>query len=473
MGGTDIAPEASRRGLVMDSNDGDFEFVAQRFNGTLSKVDRYRVRSHVMRAVGAARRKTGDVTSATPIPPPSLSLSGVEVSVRSIGLDPMDLSALSSITLGPVVSTILQSEPNRLKQILLCRQPSYFSFIAPRFGHFPALDNAFRCLVTVAHSKLVPNRKRSDSVILGYYGKALRSLQAAVDDPIDRYAAETLCAASILAVFELFNLRSEQLWGSHMAGVSRLIQLRGPARFGSEFEQALLLKLAYPILMHSMFCNIECVLDTPAWAKVFTDAIDPLETFTDRSPLGISIMLAGIKIPGLRKRCIHAVSIRAADDELDALAAEMHSLRSYIITWRRDFNMALMRALDVEKYTYTKNQNRCLDKRYDLLGIYSIVYITLSRLLICITSNGRALIEDEVQGQALELKQLYQSVREGTKGSSYDPINYRTEFVLSQQVLAANRAIATHADFRSAVGSGRIIDPNIMMKYFTILGKKK
>ncbi len=49
-------------------------------------------------------------------------------------------------------------------------------------------------------------------------------------------------------VLQLLNSPNGELWGRHVAGASRLIQLRGPARFTSEFDRALLLALGYPIV---------------------------------------------------------------------------------------------------------------------------------------------------------------------------------------------------------------------------------
>jgi hypothetical protein len=102
---------------------------------------------------------------------------------------------------------VLSSEPSWLPGVLSCRQRSYFSFIPPRFGHSVALDDAFRCLITVAHSKLVPDHQSSHELIFSHYGKALRSLQSAVIDPKARYSVEVLCATAILALFEVSGYR--------------------------------------------------------------------------------------------------------------------------------------------------------------------------------------------------------------------------------------------------------------------------
>lgn len=98
---------------------------------------------------------------------------------------------------------MLSSDPAQLPGVLLCRQRSYFSFIPARFGHVLALDDAFRCLLTMAHSILVPAYKPSDEIILSYYGKALHSLQSAVNDPKAWSSPEALCAVGLLALYEV------------------------------------------------------------------------------------------------------------------------------------------------------------------------------------------------------------------------------------------------------------------------------
>ncbi|KAI3322967.1 hypothetical protein HD806DRAFT_497400 [Xylariaceae sp. AK1471] len=459
----------------MDSNDVRFEFVAQRSNGTLSREDRSRVRRHAMKTIGASRRRTSDVAPAyTAIrsSTPSWSLSGLELLVKDSGLDPMDLSALASVHLGAVVSAVIQMEAGQLRHVLLCRQRSYFSFIPARFGHVVALDDAFRCLVTIVHSKLIPTHKRSDNIIFRYYGKALRSLQSAVDDPVNRYAAETLCAASILALFELFNSSNGVIsWSNHMAGVSRLIQLRGPDQFTSEFEQALLIQLANPISAEAIIQNTDCFLDDPAWTEVLKNATDLRETFTDRSPLGIELLILLAKVPGLMKRNAHAVMMHVSHEDLDALVTDIRALRARSIAWRREFNTALMHALDVDMETHAENKNRNIDKRYELLGVSLVIHILVSRMLVCVASEGRALLEDEVQDRALELKQLHQSVQEGNHSYRHNRSHHRADFFLTQKTKIADAAIATHADFRIAAGSNSIAESWMLEKFKMSLGR--
>jgi hypothetical protein len=98
---------------------------------------------------------------------------------------------------------VLSSDPSPLAGVLSCRQRSYFSFIPPRFGHSAVLDDAFRALITLAHSRLVPRHRSNHEIIFSNYSKALHSLQSAVNDRKARNSTEVLCATAILALFEV------------------------------------------------------------------------------------------------------------------------------------------------------------------------------------------------------------------------------------------------------------------------------
>lgn len=91
------------------SDDGSFEFVIQEPNERFSKETQTKIRKQAMRAVGAARRRSNlsmIPSSGSPSrypnwhPVPPMPLSGLELLVKDRGLDPMDLSALTSIHIG-------------------------------------------------------------------------------------------------------------------------------------------------------------------------------------------------------------------------------------------------------------------------------------------------------------------------------------------------------------------------------------
>lgn len=97
--------------MAHDDGGSVFEFVAQQPNEKLSKETRLKIRRHAMKAVGAARRKPAEAISRFPSRRPDLDaphpmfgmpFSGLELLVKDYGLDPMDLSALTSVHIGPM-----------------------------------------------------------------------------------------------------------------------------------------------------------------------------------------------------------------------------------------------------------------------------------------------------------------------------------------------------------------------------------
>ena len=389
---------------------------------------------------------------------------------------------------------VLASEPNPLPGVLLCRQRSYFSYIPSHFGHTVALDDAFRCLLTVAHSKLVPSHRSSDETVLSNYSKALQSLQLAVSDRKTRYSTEILCATAILAVFEasdstscksdqsliksqLLNSPNGKPWSQHIAGAAHLIQLRGPSRFTSEFDKNLFISLTYPIvsipciLLHIMVVNPSlqcaqsllnneyCFLDDPAWSEIMEAIHIPSEMFSDRSKLGIELMMLKPKVSGLAKRTNHAVLMQDTlqPEDFEAITDDLHAARSTMVSWRRKFNTALIHANEC-----SPEDPLDFSKRYELLGISLVVHIILSRLLSSMVPNERGLLEEEVQNLALELKTI-----QGSLGH-----NRRAELFFKQKAKIVDAAIATHKYFQEVVNSGRIVELWRLEKFFDALGRK-
>jgi hypothetical protein len=111
-----------------------FEFIAQDPNERFSEETQTTIRKQAMRAVGAARRRSGRAsrstraTQDTSLPRPySMPLSGLEMLVRDRGIDPIDLSALTSIHIGAMCVNPLPI-PNILIQKILTEN----TIIAPR-----------------------------------------------------------------------------------------------------------------------------------------------------------------------------------------------------------------------------------------------------------------------------------------------------------------------------------------------------
>jgi hypothetical protein len=171
--------------------------------------------------------------------PVGLSPKGYELTSMKSDFDILDLSTLSTLHLNRAARGALSKNPYHLiYQLRSFRQWSYLSFLPSLYGQIPCLSDATDCVIARARQIISPNRKWEAAVIT-FYVKALDSLQKALDCPKQRYKPEVLCATEILALYELLDPAGETAWVRHAAGAARLIQLRGPKNYNTEFEKAL------------------------------------------------------------------------------------------------------------------------------------------------------------------------------------------------------------------------------------------
>ena len=135
--------------------------------------------------------------------PASVPCSGYESMRIDYDFDLLDLSALTSFHTGRVTAKLLSEEPQRLVHILRYRQRSYFSFLPSRYGHSACLDNATRCVAARVRQWMSNPSDPPHDGVLSLYSKSLNSLRSALKDPTLCLKPETLCATSILAIYEV------------------------------------------------------------------------------------------------------------------------------------------------------------------------------------------------------------------------------------------------------------------------------
>ena len=188
---------------------------------------------------------------------PSLPTTGYESMRSEFNFDVLDLSGLTTYHIGRPVVEELSRSPSALVDLLKHKPWSYFSYVPQRIGQTACLDDAVRCvLARVCQCVGTPGEPPTRSV-LAFYSKALKSLQAAIDDPELRLHANVLCATEVLAIYEVSKdiyirfssvlITSRQLldnsrkdaWIQHTVGAIALIKLRGPQSFTTSYEKAL------------------------------------------------------------------------------------------------------------------------------------------------------------------------------------------------------------------------------------------
>lgn len=135
----------------------------------------------------------------------------------------------------------------------------FLDFLPSRLGYNETLDKAITSVVGALRDICLPEGARSPVTTLWNYSQALKLMQRSLADPNECLSAEVLCAVHLLGIFEvsprirrnpthftdvlLQTLRSNgtKKTQAHRQGVYRLYQLRGPQRFRSDFEHALLI----------------------------------------------------------------------------------------------------------------------------------------------------------------------------------------------------------------------------------------
>lgn len=128
--------------------------------------------------------------------------------------------------------------------------------VPSRIGHNAALDAAAAVLVS-AHTSLVNKKSSTEIVNPHLYLRAIKTLQACLDDPQQGMSANTLCASVLLSLVEVstsqqeaafFLLTNQALAGprignrylAHVGGAGRLMELQGPEQFQDTFAKEIL-----------------------------------------------------------------------------------------------------------------------------------------------------------------------------------------------------------------------------------------
>ena len=119
------------------------------------------------------------------------------------GFDIRDLSSLTTFHVGRLTAQALTIEPHRLINILQCRQWSYFTFLPSRYGNCNFLDDAIDCVAARVRHWISYPSEQLNGTILSLYSRALRGLQAALEDPGLWMEPDVLCATEVLALYEV------------------------------------------------------------------------------------------------------------------------------------------------------------------------------------------------------------------------------------------------------------------------------
>lgn len=336
--------------------------------------------------------------------PASLPARGYELTSIKSEFDILDLSNLATTHINRAGRAALSQNPSHLiHQLRSSKQHSYLSFLPSLYGQIPCLSDATDCVIARARQIISPNRNW-EAAVISFYVKALDSLQKALDCPKQRYKPEVLCATEILAMYELLDPSGETAWIRHAAGASRLIQLRGPKNYATDFEQALLMAHTGPIMTEALLQNERCFLEQPAWKNVLRSVAHPSAPLLgDRSPIVVSLMVLKCNIPGL---CVDVTNIICHQPDPDPsfiieIACKIHALRVDLLKWHDQYTALLSTSPPILPGTAE------FDRKCKVFATYLSCMIISSRLLGAISPTERSELEEETMvltGQMLDLE---------------------------------------------------------------------
>src|SRR5262249_41622713 len=113
-------------------------------------------------AAGGSRCRRGDPQALARLQrvPPPVPVSGFERLTVECGINPLDLSILTTAISGSTTANLFAESPTSLSRMLGAptsgyRGGSYLYFVPQRFGSCPTLDEALRCLLLKAREYLM------------------------------------------------------------------------------------------------------------------------------------------------------------------------------------------------------------------------------------------------------------------------------------------------------------------------------
>ncbi|KAF3019240.1 hypothetical protein E8E14_003239 [Neopestalotiopsis sp. 37M] len=400
-----------------------------------------------------------------------LPLGDFERVSADLGLNVLDLDELTAVAAGQAAGSLLARNRASLHTLIVQRrQRSYLFHVPARYGHGSCLDDALRCVAIKARRVLVAGATGGAVVGVGspegdsygFYGKALRGLQAAVDKQSNWTDPDILGAIEILSIYELLESPTQpRNWESHIAGATRLIIARGPSRYETEYEKALLASMVSPIILESLRKQEPCFLDEEPWQKVLWSMVrKDTSYFAPRGEGYMRMWMMGARGPRLMPDMYRMAAdpASAVEHEIDDLEARCRALRDDLVQWRCDTaeheereekqreaagpengdnnGSGRIRSSSLSSSGSGSSNNGRTDTEYlrkEVIGASLAMLVIVCRLIGAVAPLDRVALEAEAVAYAREMRALLAGAAE----------NKCTSFYLEQKIIAADSVLAT------------------------------
>ncbi|ESZ98999.1 hypothetical protein SBOR_0657 [Sclerotinia borealis F-4128] len=438
-----------------------YSIAEEKKERSLSLTDREKQRWHM---------KMGSLPSNSAIPASIFSPTSYEVMLSKFGFDILELSTLATLHVGRATRRALcQSPESIVHQMRTQKQWSFLSFLpsmflidniplsriilskvtelanpsSARYGQNKCLSAAVDCVVARARQIISPAQHNNfwEPLVLANYITALDSLQRALDSPTTRYHPEVLCATEILALYELLEPSGETAWIRHSAGAARLILLRTPESYTTDFERALFMGHTGPIMTEALLNGERCFLEQSAWQDLLTSVICKEEYYTvsDRSEIVVRLIMAKSHIPGLfwDLTQILCKEVEPSREYVTRIQNWCGELRMRFLDWKTRYEVLIREAGPVREGTME------FDRRAKAYATFLSCIMFVNRLRGCVSPAERVGLERETQGLAEEMLELDEKVKGASKAA---------DLFMRQTAGVALAIRASRRDFEEGVG---------------------
>jgi hypothetical protein len=339
--------------------------------------------------VTSLRRKSDQTTAETPSNDVALSRS---VSPNA-SVDPSEILAAATFHIRRIAAMTIRQHPERLRDVLRCRQWSCVSVAFQRSGKCPYVDSALLA-VAAKLRQITGNSGTSPMVVLSSYTEALHDLQRALQNPAEHDNLDLLTSTQLLAVYEMLDSLDEETWAKHIAGA---ISLARPLEILSQDERRatkLTFARAAPIFTDALLTGNGEVLHGYPWHALLESALqmNPALPNFCRGPLRCLIDLPEV---------LDDARIGQHVDDADATAAMAVLDRAHALKAR-------LRTGLLQNDLYSRNGHSALES-FDLLGMCLAALVALDRVIVSlhpIEARNRELTEDKTNELCAQLLQL-------------------------------------------------------------------
>ncbi|KAK6081624.1 hypothetical protein SCUP515_02871 [Seiridium cupressi] len=239
-----------------------------------------------------------------------LPLDGFERLIADIGFNVLDLEELVGVASGRITKTSFSHGPSNVK-VLIPQSGSYFAHVPARYGNGTCLDDALRCITTRVKRVLAPGFDTGTLAEGELYGRALRSLQSAINSNTWAHP-NVLCAAEIINIYEV----------------------------GVLFDGSFGYEASLSVVGDAMSLQQDCFLDEPAWQSLLHSLSLPTLGLPLRTRTYVRLGSMGARASRLMNDVHEATANRQAflDKELKELESRCRSLKMEAASWRREYD---------------------------------------------------------------------------------------------------------------------------------------